>query len=79
MQKHQYLVESLSGSAARIIESIEISDQNYIVAWELLKNRYEDEKSIRKQHVQCLFEIPRVQRESAGAIRELIDHVQKHL
>lgn len=37
VQKHQYLVDSLSGPAARVIESIGISDQNYKVAWELLK------------------------------------------
>ncbi|XP_029166202.1 uncharacterized protein LOC114939614 [Nylanderia fulva] len=79
VQKHQYLVESLSGPAARIIESIEISEQNYIIAWELLRKRYEDDRAIRKRHIQCLFELPRVHRESAGAIRELIDHVQKHL
>ncbi|XP_067214188.1 uncharacterized protein [Linepithema humile] len=79
VQKHQYLVGSLSGPAARVIESIEISDQNYAIAWELVKKRYEDEKAIRKRHVQCLFELPRVHRESAGAIRELVDHVQRHL
>lgn len=79
VQKHQYLVGSLSGAAARVIESVEISDQNYVVAWELLKKRYEDERAIRKRHVQCLFELPRVHREAAGAIRDLVDHVQKHL
>jgi len=79
VQKHQYLVGSLSGPAARVVESIEISEQNYAVAWELLKKRFEDERAIRKRHVQCLFELPCVQREAAGAIRELVDHVQKHL
>lgn len=79
VQKHQYLVGSLSGAAAQVIESIEISDQNYTVAWELLKKRYEDDKVIRKRHIQCLFELPRVPRESAGAIRDLVDHVQKHI
>lgn len=79
VQKHQYLVGSLSGPAAKVIESVEISEQNYKVAWELLKRRYEDEEAIRKRHVQCLFELPRMHRESASAIRELVDHIQKHL
>ncbi|XP_029155926.1 uncharacterized protein LOC114928760, partial [Nylanderia fulva] len=79
VQKHQYLVGSLSGPAAKIIESIDISDQNYEIAWELLKKRYEDERAIRKRHIQCLFELPRVHRESATAIQELLDHVHKHL
>lgn len=79
MQKHQYLMRSLSSPIARINESIEISDRNYTVAWELLKSRYEDERAIRKQHVQYLFELPRVQRESANAIQKLVDHDVKHL
>jgi len=79
VQKYQYLVGSLSGPAAKVIESIEISEQNYTIAWELLKGRYEDERAIRKRHIQCLFELPRVHRESVNAIRELIDHVQRHI
>lgn len=44
-----------------------------------MKKRYEDERAIRKRHIQCLFEMPQVQRESAVAIQNLVDHVQKHL
>lgn len=44
VQKHQYLVGSLSGPAAKVIESIEISDRNYDVAWDLLKKRYDNER-----------------------------------
>ncbi|XP_020297309.1 uncharacterized protein LOC109861883 [Pseudomyrmex gracilis] len=79
VQKHQYLFGLLSGAAAKVIESMEISDQNYAIAWDLLKKRYEDERAIRKRHIHCLFEMPRVQRESASAIRELVDYVQRHL
>jgi len=78
VQKHQYLVGSLS-QAAKIIESIEISEDNYIIAWDLLRKRYDDERGIRKRHIQSLFELPQVRRESASAIQELVDHVQKHL
>lgn len=79
MQKHQYLVGSLSDQAAKIIESIEISEDNYAIAWDLLRKRYDDERGIRRRHIQCLFELPQVKQESAGAIQELVDHVEKHL
>ncbi|XP_071562311.1 uncharacterized protein [Temnothorax nylanderi] len=79
VQKHQYLVGSLSGQAAKIIESIDISENNYAIAWDLLKKRYDDERGIRKRHIQCLFDLPLVRRESASAIQDLVDHVQKHL
>ncbi|EFN64110.1 hypothetical protein EAG_00260, partial [Camponotus floridanus] len=76
----QYLVGSLSGSAAKVIEAIDISEDNYVIAWELLKKRYDDERGIKRRHIQCLMdELPKIRQESASAIQELVDHLQKHL
>ncbi|CAL1672753.1 unnamed protein product [Lasius platythorax] len=80
VQKHQYLVGSLSGSAAKIIEAIDISEDNYVIAWDLLKKKYDDERGIKRRHIQCLIdELPRIKQESASAIQELVDHIQKHI
>ncbi|XP_070510435.1 uncharacterized protein [Cardiocondyla obscurior] len=79
IQKFQYLVGSVKDQAAKTIESIEISEENYDVAWQLLRQRYDDDRGIAKRHIQCLFEMPTVRRESAGAIQELVDHTQKHM
>jgi len=79
IRKYQYLTASLTGNAAKLIESIDISNENYEVAWDLLKKRYDDPKSIKKKHIHCLFEMPKIERESASAIRELVDHTLKHL
>jgi len=79
IQKFQYLVTSVSGDAAKIIESIELTDQNYTIAWELLKRRFDDPRAIKKKHIQCLFTMPRIDKESAVAIRGLVDYVLKHL
>lgn len=40
------MVGPLSGPATKIVESIEISDRNYAIAWELLKKQYEDERDL---------------------------------
>jgi len=79
IQKFQYLVTSVRDDAAKIIESIELTDQNYIIAWELLKRRFDDPRAIKKKHIQCLFTMPRVDKESTAAIRGLVDYVLKHL
>lgn len=80
VQKHQYLVGSLSGSAAKIIEAIDISEDNYVIAWELLKKRYDDERGLKRRHIQCLMdELPKIKRESASELQELVDHIQKHI
>lgn len=62
-----------------MIESIELTQQNYTTAWELLQQRYEDPRSLKKKHIQCLFMMPTVTKESAKALRELIDYTSRHL
>lgn len=79
VEKFQYLVSSVNGEAAKIIESIEITGQNYSTVWELLQQRYDDPRSLKKKHIQCLFVMPTVIRESARAIRDLVDHTARHL
>lgn len=48
IQKLQHLVTLLSGNASKIIESIELSDSNYKVAWELLQRRFDDPRAIKR-------------------------------
>ncbi|KYM95005.1 hypothetical protein ALC62_14362 [Cyphomyrmex costatus] len=79
VEKFQYLVSAISGDAAKIIESIELTGQNYSTAWELLQNRYDDPRSLKKKHIECLFKMPVIAKESAKALRELIDYTSRHL
>ena len=78
IEKFQYLNSSISGDAAKIIESIELTSQNYRTAWGLLQQRYDDSRSLKKKHIQCLFAMPTIT-ESARALRELIDYTSRHL
>lgn len=41
IEKFQYLKSSLSGDAADAIDLLELSDQNFAVAWEILEKRYD--------------------------------------
>ncbi|XP_011858578.1 PREDICTED: uncharacterized protein LOC105556116 [Vollenhovia emeryi] len=79
MDKLQYLVTSISGDAAKIIESIELSQDNYMTAWDLLQQRYNDPRSLKKKHIESLFTMPTVAKESAKALRDLIDYTSSHL
>ncbi|XP_018400071.1 PREDICTED: uncharacterized protein LOC108777631 [Cyphomyrmex costatus] len=76
---HKFANFRRQGSAAKAIEAIEISEQNYEIAWNLLRDRFDNDKTLRRRHIQCLFEMPRVEKESAIAIQNLIDYTQKHL
>ncbi|XP_018405645.1 PREDICTED: uncharacterized protein LOC108781997 [Cyphomyrmex costatus] len=79
VEKFQYLISAISGDAAKIIESIQLTGQNYSTAWELLQNRYDDPRSLKKKHIECLFKMPVIAKESAKALRELIDYTSRHL
>nr|CAI5839603.1 unnamed protein product [Callosobruchus analis] len=77
-KKFYYLVSCLKGEAVKVIANVEITNENYHVAWDLLKNRYENSSVIIKKHVRELFEMSSASNES-HSLRQLTDNLQKHL
>lgn len=79
IQKFHYLKSSLKGSAALVIDSLEFSASNYIIAWELLLNRYNNSRLLVHNHVKALFTISALTKESPACLRKLIDTILKNL
>lgn len=79
VQKFHYLRASLEGSATRVIQSLEFSAANYRNAWELLCNRYDNQRLLVHNHVKALFSLDPITKESPYQIRQLVDTVSKHL
>ncbi|XP_029054805.2 uncharacterized protein LOC114882094 [Osmia bicornis bicornis] len=79
IQKFQYLKASLRGEATDIISSFEISRENYVEAWNILKARYDNKRKIIQNHVKAIYELPLVKKECAVSLRYLIDGFSKHL
>lgn len=79
IQKFHYLKSSLKGSAMLVLESLEFSSDNYLVAWELLLNRYNNNRLLVHNHVKELFTIDTLPKESSASIRKLIDTILKNL
>ncbi|XP_061720042.1 uncharacterized protein LOC133527166 [Cydia pomonella] len=79
INKFYYLRTSLEGSAALVIKSLEISAANYAVAWSLLCDRYDNKRQLVHNHLQSLFRIEALTRESDKCLRNLIDNVTKNL
>lgn len=77
IQKFHYLKTCLRDEAAEVIASLETSSENYIVAWNLLKRRFNNKKFMVEGHVKALFEIPNISRDFT--IQFLLDNIQKHL
>lgn len=79
IHKFHYLNSYLEGEAARVISNLEVSDQNYAQAWELLCERYNNNRQLITNHLNSLFSIEPLQRESDKSLRYLSDHVTKNL
>lgn len=64
IQKMQYLIAALKGEARDISGSLEVSNENYMKAWETLKKRYDDSGFIVQKHIKALFEFPVIIKEN---------------
>lgn len=53
-RKMYYLKYIVAGQAADVIASLTSTGQNYIEAWILLKNRYDNKRLIRQLYIQLI-------------------------
>ncbi|GAB1860475.1 hypothetical protein CAJAP_01554 [Camponotus japonicus] len=79
IQKFHYLRSSLGDEAAEVIKAFEITTENYIEAWELLIERYDNRRRIVQGHIKSFFELPSMLKENHTELHALLDGVCKHL
>ena len=72
IQKLVYLKSLLQGEAARLVQSIVLSDANYDTAWKLLNERYQNDREILFSVLRKLFS-QNPSCSSANSIRQLVD------
>ncbi|GFU64199.1 uncharacterized protein TNCV_3745671 [Trichonephila clavipes] len=76
-QKLQYLKLSVKGEAATLLQSIEITNDNYKKAWNALTERYENEAEITHAALNKVVSQTVLKQESASGLRKLIDTTQQ--
>ncbi|XP_062541201.1 uncharacterized protein LOC134209226 [Armigeres subalbatus] len=79
IDRFTYLRTSLAGEALQQIASIDITAANYSVAWRSLESRYENKKLLVKSHLDALFAINPMKKESFEALNHVIGEFEKHL
>lgn len=79
MQKFNYLKTALEGNTAQIIKSLEFSAINYAVAWETIRNRFDNKRLLTHNHINAIFNINHMQEESSLHIRNIVDTLNKHI
>ena len=79
IQKFYYLKSCLKNEAASVVDSLEVTDANYPIAWQLLQERFENKKIITNNHIKAIFDIPVLNKESHLALRNLYDCLNKNI
>lgn len=79
VQKFQYLRASLKNEAAEVISSLELSNQNYEIAWSLLKERYDNTRVLVQTHIKAIFDLPTMGKDNVNGLRQIADGTARHI
>lgn len=79
VQKLYYLRASVTGEAARMISSLDLTANNYRVAWNLLKTRFENKQMLIKRHMAGLLSMSPLKKESPTGLLDLADEFNRHV
>ncbi|XP_063915837.1 uncharacterized protein LOC135131904 isoform X2 [Zophobas morio] len=75
IEKFHYLRSCLKGGAYKTLESVKISSDNYPIAWKTLEKRYANTRLIVQEHVLAIINSPNLIKNSATAMRKLLDDI----
>jgi hypothetical protein len=78
VQKFHYLITSLQNEEKVLISNLQITNENFFVAWQLLTQSY-NTRLISMMHAKNLCQIPHVKKGDAPSLRRLINHVSSHI
>lgn len=72
-QKMQFLKSKVRGEPEKLIQHLQISSSNYIICWDILNHRYDNEKLIFSSHMNILLSLPVMQQISIDNIKRIHD------
>ena len=79
VQKFYHLRSALTGWAARSIQSLAITESNYAIAIDVLKEKFDCHRQICMRHWDLIFDYPKIIKETSEAIDDLIETVKVNL
>ncbi|GJQ83979.1 hypothetical protein Trydic_g5713 [Trypoxylus dichotomus] len=79
IQKFHYLKSSLKHEASTVIQSLEVSEANYPIAWKTLCERFGNSRLIINSHVKTLFHLNSLTKDSQFSLRNLLDESLTHI
>lgn len=73
VMKLRYLLNAVSGAAAKALGTWELTDPNYKSAWDRLCEVYNDERLMINAHLSKIFELPELSKATYDGLRLLVD------
>jgi len=78
VQRFHYLIASHKNEAKDLISNLEITNENFLVAWQLVTQRCNNKQLIAMMHAKQLCQLPQVRKGDTSSMRQLINHVSCH-
>ena len=69
----------MKGVAKGVINNLQVTNENFSVAWKLVTQRYNNQRLISMMHAKNLCCLPAVKKSDASLLRQLINHVSSHM
>lgn len=73
------MCSALKNEALQVVSELNTSAENYIVAWDLLRKHYENNKLIINNHVAKLLEFSSITKDKHISLKQFIMHIRTHL
>ncbi|KAJ4425439.1 hypothetical protein ANN_28054 [Periplaneta americana] len=78
-QKMHYSLSALKGEPHKLVENLTICDVNFRIAWDMVYQRYNNEKLIASKHAIAILSLPTISKESHGDLRSLVSQVKSNM
>lgn len=72
-ERFYYLKTKVIDEAAQLVSHLQATEDNFKIAWQLLKRRYDNHRRMVEAHVKKILNQPRVTNNSATQLKELHD------
>ncbi|XP_018400687.1 PREDICTED: uncharacterized protein LOC108778090 [Cyphomyrmex costatus] len=79
VQKLQYLKSSLIGDTSSVISALKISAANYQIAWDALKERYDNRRMIVHTHIKAILDLSSLTKGDSTELRRIADGAIRHV
>jgi hypothetical protein len=79
VQKFHYLIASLKNEAKDLISNLQITNENFLVAWQLVTQRYNSIQLIAMMYAKHLCQMPQAKKGDESSLRQIINHVSSHM